>query len=687
MKKIVLFIAVSFWGNLFLHGQKADYQIHYKIANNQVWVRWEPKSLPAFQHAVNGNMTLEVYQVSGTITDPQFRQITQQPAQPLDINEWKNNLTASTWDTIAVTCVYGDQLDKAFLNETFLADEYGDSKEEAWNNRFQAYNFFIRNDWSAIQRSGMGHSWNIDNGAGTYVVKLFPTPSGDTLALDINVPEYAAPAIPELKAVYKDRWIELEWRTLEYRADFFAWTLERSNDAGQSWQQMFDPYIMNIHDTLERESDALKSLSHKDYLRENEEDVIYRLRGKDYLGGVSERSSLVSKEGHEDITLSPQITQTIQTDSNYAVIQWEYDVKFNRLLKEFRIVATDTTGKNYRTVMDGIDPSAREVAVFMKFRSNFYRVQAVSKLGTVLSSFESLVMMFDADPPAVPGNFTGYIDSTGLTHLNWVTSNEEDLAGYYLFKGYFKDGELAMITPDPLSGPNHTDTIDMETGNEWVYYKLRSVDTRGNGSAFTPLLALKKPDIYPPAAPRIVEAKSNIHSINLRWTTSPSPDVEEYRLYRKVMDEDMDWTQVLSFNKDEFYDTYIDSLVETGKAYAYTMQVTDDDGLDSEFCQPVSRRLKDYGIRSPIESFTAQADTSIRSIVLQWIYDQSPREYYLYRGQNEKPMALLKVISGDKIEYRDTHLKAGETYKYVLRAVFPNGTVSPFTPILEVTLE
>lgn len=686
IKKIMFLIVVIFFITS-MKAQNNDFIFHYKIENNNLYVRWIPQTIASFKYATQKNMTLGIYSIKGAFSSPEFQLVEQEKLQPLDLSTWKEELNNTIWDTVAITSIYGEELGTQFLNKTFLAKEYEDNEQEAWLFRHGFNNMALSYEWSAIERSGLGFTRPLDEGVSMYALKLYPTAAGDTLFFDINIDTYQVPEVPELQAVFKDKNVELKWRTLEYRNDFFAWYLDRSLDNGKTWEAVFDIPLMNNYDTITGADESLKSLYHTDHLPENDVEVLYRLQGADFLGGRSENYSIVTGEGHDDIITSPLMLETIQTDSNYAIIQWEYDETFNPLLEEFRIVVTDTTGKNYRVALEGIDPSQRSAAVYMKYRSNFFRVQAVSKQGTVLTSFESLVMMYDVTPPAVPGDFEGYIDSLGAAHFSWIVSDEFDLAGYYLFKGYFKEEEKAMITPDPLIGPTHIDSVDMETGNEWVYYQLRSVDTRGNGSAFTPILELKKPDIFPPAAARIVEADNNGKKVFLRWVSSPSLDAQTYNLYRKIVDEENEWSLLLSFDKDNYINTYTDSLVQLGKTYAYTTQVIDDDGLVSNYAQPVSLRLKDYGVRAAIESFNATTQVENKNILLNWTYSKSPREYYLYRGKGDQPLSLLKVLSGDKVQYLDESLHKGETYRYVLRAIFANGNVSPYTEQLEVLLE
>lgn len=677
---------VGFSAGLFAQNT-ADYlTIYQKLAEDQLYLRWMPNTEQAFRHVIAGNMTLEVYAVSGSDIRPELRQLDTKSLRPMPYEEWRRRLAPVVWDTLGITSVHAYEMESDLLERSFLASEYEDTEESAWLHRFGFSNYGLGYYWPAIERSAMGYTRPLDEGVDLYALKLYPTPSGDTLWIDVDVANYEPPAVPEIEGVFKDRRVGLKWRTLEYRSDFFGWQLERSFNEGADWEMVFDLPLINDNDTIAGVGEALKFLMYEDILPENDLPVTYRLRGADHLGGLSVNASTITGEGREDIRLSPLLLETVQTDSNHAVISWEFPADKEYLLQEFRIVHTDSAGYDYRSALEGIDPRVREVSIPMKFRSNFFRVQAVSNQGTILSSFESLVMAYDDEPPAVPREFAGYIDSSGLAYLSWVTSNEPDLKGYYLFKGYNEGRELAMITADPLSGPEHIDTVNMQTGNEWVYYQLRSVDTRGNGSNFTPVLKLKKPDIFPPSPGQFTSTDNDGRSISLQWTDSPSADAAIYEIYRREMENESDFGIVLRFNAEDFVDGFRDSLVSPDLTYTYTMLVIDDDGLESPPAQPISVKLTDYGLRSPIQSFTARPNTEERQISISWTYDQQPRDYYLYKGVDDEPLSLLKALGGNIDTYTDERLRAGRTYRYAIQAVFEDGDVSPFRE-LEVVLE
>ena len=72
---------------------------------------------------------------------------------------------------------------------------------------------------------------------------------------------------------------------------------------------------------------------------------------------------------------------------------------------------------------------------------------------------------------------------------------------------------------------------------------------------------------------------------------------------------------------------------------------------------------------------------------INWAYDEQPREFYLYRGVDDTPISLLKTLPGAQRSYIDQGVKRGKTYRYLIRAIFPGGKVSPFTQELSILME
>jgi hypothetical protein len=659
------------------------YRFHQKISGDSLYLRWEPRQFAAFEHVLTGGMQLEVYAVEGSASEPVLQLSERLLLRPRDAASWRGDHRGSVWDTIAYELIHFDRQDPAILDEHFPLDEAEQTTDNWRTLRLMGTNYALNYDWRATVRSGFGYARPLTADCGHYAIKLYPVAGRDTFWVEFDRAHYQPPAVPELQAEFRGRRVELSWRTAAFRRYFFGYSLSKSTDEGQTWTELMDLPLINDQDTLGPE--ALKYSYFVDTLAPADSTVRYRLRGHDYLGGRSDTYSEVSGGGYDRLRYSPLLTAAEPTDSNYAHLQWELDPAQESLLREFRIVCADSVGASPRVVLAGIDPARREAWVPMPGEANFFRVQAVPQAGAVLSSFEALVMAHDAEPPARPRELSGTIDSSGIVHLEWRPNTEPDLAGYRVFRSDFRTGELAGITPDPLAAAAFIDTVDLRSGNEWVYYQVRALDQRGNGSPFTPVLALKKPDLIPPAPPRIYRIDSDDRAIELTWAASPAPDVARYRLFRRQLETEPDWGLVLTFTTEDYRGSYRDTLVEPGFDYAYTLVATDDDGLDSAPAQPVSLRLKDYGLAPAIRDLTLTEEDG--TAILRWApYPTPPREYWLYRATADEPLALLKILPGDRTEYRDAEVRRDLTYRFVLRAVFAGGKPSPFSEALTFRL-
>ncbi|MTB52345.1 fibronectin type III domain-containing protein [Lewinella sp. W8] len=677
-------MGLIFWGASAGAGyaQEADYQFFHKVEpNGSVKLRFMPLSRTAFRFANRTPQQLEIFRGADPqrgITPQRLRTITLAPLPP---EEWLENLTGGYWDSSALAGIHYERLPDSYLDSTFLAEEYEDSDNQREALRLGFTNFAQNQDFSITEKAGYGHQWEREDGVTRYGLKFYPTPTGDTLYYEIDLANYVPPPVPVLNAKFKERRVSLDWNFKEFTDLYYGYQLFRSDDAGQTFYPVFNtPLINGMDSTLNTTLNNSEVLVRTESFTENGDSVIYRLHGADYLGGYSRQYSQRSGVVGSDIELSPVLDKTIQTDSNYAVIQWSFDERFAPYVEEFRILHRPDSESESTVALAGIPPDAREVAVPMRYRSNFYRVQAISFQGTALASFESLVLMYDVDPPAVPQNLSGKIDSNGIVTLSWSGSNEEDLAGYYLFKGFFRNTELAMITPNPLTETAYVDTVSMKTGNDTVFYQVRSVDFRGNGSNFTPRLALVKPDVFPPAPPQFKSIEEDGTLAILHWTRSPSPDVVTYRLYRTELPDAKEWELLEEWDEGEFPSRYEDASLLPGRSYRYVLRAEDDAGLLSTDSQPVSLRLRDSGLRPPIENFSVrEAEAPNSGALLRWEYGESPRAFYLYRAQGDRPTSLLKVIGGDQRSFLDPTGRPNKQYRYLIRALFPNGKVSPFT--------
>ncbi|MCK4455739.1 MAG: Ig-like domain-containing protein, partial [Thermoplasmata archaeon] len=92
--------------------------------------------------------------------------------------------------------------------------------------------------------------------------------------------------------------------------------------------------------------------------------------------------------------------------------------------------------------------------------------------------------IIDTTPPAKPtGLSVAAGDEAGTLDITWTANNEDDLAGYDLFRSDSVDGTYTKVNTDLITGTTYTDT-GLED-NTTYYYKLKAVDDEGLESEFS----------------------------------------------------------------------------------------------------------------------------------------------------------------------------------------------------------
>lgn len=682
---VFLFLFCSTLGHANNEAQLDSIQLHtyFKIENGQLLLRWNPANPYLWLEGRKEGYLVEKYQYPTNGGKPVLVSKSTSAILPKPSQDWDVQSAPEVRQNAHILFHY-DQIHPDSLEQDLPLAEYD---EAARLNIFhQLSNFIMHADFGAVELAGLGiRDKDLEaTGKYLYVIKMAASPEKVSASVKVDLSTYESPIVPKLQAEFLSSRVELQWRTYEFRDFYYGYFLERSED-GVNFEVINETPFVNVYDTTTQE--ALKSFHYIDSLAQNDKTYWYRLRGADYLGGISEKYTEVTGMGYEEISHSPMIHEAIQTDSNYAVIKWKFPEAFEGRVKEFQIFHSDSLDGIFSPVVEGIDPGEREVAVRMRYNTNAYRVVLVPFGGPKKASFPALVMAWDEEPPAMPLGFTGTIDSLGIVRLEWDPNTEIDLDGYKVYKSYFKEEEFSGITSRPIQVTNFVDTVDMVVGNEWVYYTIQAVDERNNRSAFTQIVELKKKDMYPPVEPHIHKVDKSTGQIEIHWYNSSSPDVEKHRLFRKILGEEDSWTLVREYSLEDNTVSYMDTNVVRKKVYAYTLVAIDDDGLESEPAQAATAKVIDYGLRDAIEVTAVNLADDQKQVEIKWDYPLNASEFWIYKGSDKERTSLMKVISAEEMELIDQNLQKGRTYHYYLKAFFEDGSFSPFTEKIEVQLD
>lgn len=662
--------------------------MYHKWKENQLMIRWNPAHPALWEHGLKVGYVVEKYRYPSA-EGAELELIEESDVIfPSSYEGWNGKIQGVEKEMLLGIrdFIHFDRVDPALIEEDLPSSEYSDYGRLSL--RYQLSNYIMHQHFDIVQMAGQGITDKQLNVQEKYrfIIRFaspHPTYAVQPAVLNFQVSQYQPPNVPTLEAEFNPRYVDFKWRTKDYRQVYYGYFLEKSEN-GRDFELLFEEPTMNIYDTTET-IEAFKYAYSRDSLAENNKQYTYRLRGGDFFGEHSENYSEIAGEGYDPIPSSPIIVDAMQTDSNYAIINWQFPEEYEGLVKEFQLYHADTLGGIFKVAQVGIGKDLRTASIFMTASVNYYRVVAKPYKGPNKGSFSALVMAWDSEPPAIPIGLEGTIDSNGIVQLQWLANTEKDLDGYKVYKSYVKDAEFSGITPRPLQETSFQDTVSMTLGNEFAYYKIQAVDKRNNRSDFTAILTLKKVDVHPPVEPKIFAVKKYQDRAEIKWYNSSSKDAVSHRLFRKVMGEDADWTLLAEYPHSQEISVYVDSTLLGGKTYLYTLTALDDDGLESKPAQAASAKLVG-DIKKRFELIETAINEEDKSLRISWLYPDQAEKYWIYKGTKGEQLSLFKVLKADKDFLVDTSVKTGKVYQYYLRAVLADGSLSPFSRKIEVQI-
>jgi hypothetical protein len=186
------------------------------------------------------------------------------------------------------------------------------------------------------------------------------------------------------------------------------------------------------------------------------------------------------------------------------------------------------------------------------------------------SGWSNFVVVPVVTPPEKPAAIVPAIVPQGV-RLTWQARGPD-------FRVFRKtgDGEYAPVAD--VQTPEWTDTAT-EFGKNYRYLVQSIVKVGEHKEAESELsdeVSIVPRDIFPPAAPKGVQASSAPNSIELNWERNTEEDLNGYRVYRAegngAMEKIADVSAVPS---------YSDRKVEHGKTYRYAVSAVDQAGNES----------------------------------------------------------------------------------------------------------
>lgn len=418
---------------------------------------------------------------------------------------------------------------------------------------------------------------------------------------------------------------------------------------------------------LSHDSDTTERYTYfSDTLMSNDQVYLYRIKGISPFGIFGPYSNIVEGHGKPDpIQAFPVIKDAFENTEQQFEISWNFNEDFEDRIQAFIVYRSDWNRENYFPISEALPPGARTFVDKNPVDINFYKVIVIDENNYTIPSITVLGQLKDNIPPLPPENLKGTIDSNGIVTFSWDENQEMDLAGYYVFYNTSQGGEYAILTRNgEIERPYYSDTISMKSIIDYIYYKVKAIDFRGNQSEFSLPLKIKVPDIHPPVRALFKKRKALIGAIDLSWTNSSSKDAVNNELQRYY---DEKWETIYEnreIEKDVSYrDTAVINLVE----YQYRIKTTDDDGLIS-YSDIIKIQSIDDGSRGATLQVKAKYDDKNRVVALSWNtpIGYSIKYYNLYRAEEEGNFRKLSKLSEDQNNLDDRRIISGKRYKYKL---------------------
>ncbi|MEO2050225.1 MAG: fibronectin type III domain-containing protein [Allomuricauda sp.] len=615
---------------------------------------------------------------------------------PKPLEEWMPLVEINDNAAVMAQSIYGEGFDVEGMDQLSAIINLAEEQEQ----RFTWGLYAADQDFEVAQMAGLGYiDYHVEANE-KYVYQITSLVPESILKVNkggvfTGLQDYEELPKPlDLAVVFFDGKSMLSWNYAIHNQIYNSYFVERSVD-GVNFEGLHDLPLTSLNNS--EKTDPLR-MFYTDSIT-NGQTYYYRIKGKTPFGEISPASEVVSGIGEKILAYVPHITTKYFEDDKTVLLEWEFMEEGNNLITGFELNRSDNVDGAYKTVVKNIPPEARKVRYNGLMPTNYMTITALGKNGSKRTSFPALVQPVDSIPPDKPKGFKGEVDSLGVVTLTWTPNTDKDILGYRVFKGNNKEEEYSQITVSPHQGTTYYDSVSVKNLNSKVYYQLIAVDQRFNMSEPSEILELKKPDFIKPTQPVFKSYKINEGNVNLTWANSSSEDVVRHEVYRKERDS-LEWKLVYTLNSGQYADSsmqstaqlpsaspptkplptenWTDENITEGEQYSYTIIAIDDSKLESDPAPPLTVIVPKTSLSPPLKGLYGEADREVGTITIRWKLYTEPNasKIAIYKGVQGNPMSLLKEIPADTKGIVDGQVKPNNTYEYLFRVVFRDGSVS-----------
>ncbi|MEA2207440.1 MAG: hypothetical protein QOE77_4216, partial [Blastocatellia bacterium] len=260
----------------------------------------------------------------------------------------------------------------------------------------------------------------------------------------------------------------------------------------------------------------------------------------------------------------------------------------------------------------------------------------------------------DTTPPSAPANLRATSTASGEVDLAWNGSTDNlAVSEYHVYRG---GAQIGIVAAGSLTYQDTT--VAASTSYS---YTVRAFDTAGNSSADSNVVTVTTPAVSsPPDPPTGLVATPSGSSVTLSWTSSASPDVTGYNVYRAPHGQPL--VRVGSSGTASYLDSGLPAAT-----YDYAVTAVATGGPESAQSAIVTLTVAGSGVAAPT-GLTATA-TSATSVHLSWTASTTSgvTGYNIYRGPHGGALSVISSSSTTAAD--DPTATASTSYDYAVTAV------------------
>lgn len=460
----------------------------------------------------------------------------------------------------------------------------------------------------------------------------------------------------------------ITWNADSVNTQYLGYQIERKIDKGKFEPLLDVPYV--DFKTNAEKADRLASF--RDEKLEAGKTYTYKIYGINYFGLKGKYSNEVSIY-LPILTNAYVIIDTVKAkgfDREILVsIEKELDsipLNVSRLV----LMRSDSLTKGYTKVEELKVEKGKTSFIFKTNASllsgdrSYFKVFAFSQDNDTAYSTPYYYFTLDQEPPQKITNIKGFIDSNGVVNLNWLKPKDNDLLGYRVFRANDKSEEFVERTSQLDLKTTFSDTMNLNTLTNEVYYFIVAVDQNYNNGPNSDTILVIKPDTIPPSEPFIITIKKSNNKVALEWQNSTSKDVQQSFLLRTT-DNKVD--TLLRWKKDEAA-TYLDSTFLFSKEINYSISAIDQS--ENRTTSKIKSITIESGFRPALTNVKAIANRTAKQIEISWTKPEiEVFQYFIYRKKGNGTYHLIKTVANADIlncVYIDKTVSISNDYEYLI---------------------